>query len=64
MNFVLYQAMKNELNLRAKGETGKLFNNQTTEQLKQLVSDYEKEIALYAMIKMLAHNNKLERCGI
>ena len=56
--------MKDELNLRAKGETGKLFNNQTTEQLKQLVSDYEKEIALYAMIKMLAHNNKLERCGI
>ena len=64
MNFALYQAMKDELNLRAKGETGKLFNNQTTEQLKQLVSDYEKEIALYAMIKMLAHNNKLERCGI
>ena len=64
MNFVLYQAMKNELNLRAKGETGKLFNNQTTEQLKQVVSDYEKEIALYAMIKMLAHNNKLEGCEV
>ena len=64
MNFALYQAMKDELNLRAKGETGKLFNNQTTEQLKQLISDYEKEIALYAMIKMLAHNNKLERCEV
>ena len=64
MNFALYQAMKNELNLREKGETGKLFSNQTTEQLKQLITTYEKEIALCAMIKMLAHNNKLERCGV
>ena len=62
MNFVLYQAMKNELNLREKGETGKLFSNQTTEQLKRLIATYEAEIALYAMVKMLVHNNKLERC--
>ena len=62
MNFALYQAMKNELNLREKGETGKLFSNQTTEQLKQLITTYETEIALYAMVKMLVHNNKLERC--
>ena len=62
MNFALYQAMKNELNLREKGETGKLFSNQTTEQLKQLITTYETEIALYAMVKVLVHNNKLERC--
>ena len=34
MDFKLYQAMKNELKLRANNETGKLFSNQTTEQLK------------------------------
>lgn len=64
MNFKLYQAMKNELNLRANNETGKLFSNQTTEQLKQLVSDYEMEIFLYSMIKTINHINKMERCGI
>ena len=63
MNFALYQVMNNELKLRAENKTGKLANI-STEQLKQLVSDYEKEIALYAMIKMLAHNNKLERCEV
>ena len=63
MNFALYQAMKNELNLRSENKTGKLANI-STEQLKQLITTYENEIALYAMVKMLAHNNKLERCGI
>ena len=64
MDFRLYQAMKNELNLRANNETGKLFNNQTTEQLKQLVSDYEKDIFLYSMVKTINHINKMERCGV
>lgn len=64
MNFVLYQAMVNELNLRANNETGKLFNNQTTEQLKQLVSDYEMKIFLYSMCKTINHINKMERCGV
>ena len=64
MDFRLYQAMKNELNLRANNETGKLFNNQTTEQLKQLVSDYEKDIFLYSMVKTISHINKMERCGV
>ena len=62
MELKLYLAMKNELKLRAKGETGKLFKNQTTEQLEQLVSDYEKEIALYMMARTMIHNNKIERC--
>lgn len=62
MNFKLYQAMKNELNLRAKGETEKLFANQSTEQLEQLVSDYEKEIFFYSMVKTINHINKFERC--
>ena len=64
MNFALYQAMKNELNLRAENKTGKLFRNQTTEQLKQLVSDYEMEIFLYSMVKTINHINKMERCGV
>lgn len=64
MNFKLYQAMKNELNLRAKGETEKLFANQSTEQLEQLVSDYEKEIARYMIAKTMNYINKTERCGV
>ena len=64
MDLKLYLAMKNELKLRTKGETGKLFNNHTTEQLKQLVSDYEKDIFLYSMVKTISHINKMERCGV
>ena len=64
MNFKLYQAMKNELNLRKENKTGKLFSNQTTEQLKQLVSDFEMEIFLYSMVKTINHINKMERCGV
>ena len=62
MDFSLYQAMKNELNLRANNEVGNIFTNQTTEQLKQLVSDYEMEIFLYSMVKTISHINKMERC--
>jgi hypothetical protein len=64
MDFRLYQAMQNELNLRANNETGKLFSNQTTEQLKQLVSNYEMEIFLYSMCKTINHINKMERRAI
>ena len=39
MNFALYQAMKNELSLRAENKTGKLANI-STEQLKQLIATY------------------------
>ena len=64
MNFALYQQMKNELNLRKENKTGKLFSNQSTEQLKQLVSDYEKEVFQYMMVKTILHINKIERCGV
>lgn len=64
MNLELYLAMKDELNLRVKGEVGKLFSNQTTEQIKQLIKAFDKEIALYAMIKALTHFSKFERCEV
>ena len=62
MDLKLYLAMKNEFKLRTKGETGKLFKNQSTEQLEQLISDYEKEIALYMASKTINHISKFERC--
>ena len=62
MNFALYQAMKNELSLRAENKTEKLANI-STEQLKQLTRAFEKEIALYMASKTINHINKLERCG-
>ena len=62
MNFKLYQAMKNELNLRKENKTGKLFSNQSTEQLEQLTKAFEKEIALYMVTKTINHINKFERC--
>ena len=64
MNFKLYQEMKNELNLREENKTGKLFANQSTEQLKQLTRAFDKEIALYMMAKTIIHINKTERCGV
>ena len=63
MNFALYQAIKNELNLRKENKTGKLFSNQTTEQLEQLTRAFEKEIAMYMMSKTINYINKFERCG-
>ena len=62
MNFVLYQAMVNELNLRKENKTGKLFSNQSTEQLEHLTRAFEKEIALYMVTKTINHINKTERC--
>lgn len=62
MNFALYQAMKNELNLRKENKTGKLFSNQSTEQLEHLTRAFEKEIAMYMMVKTIIHINKTERC--
>ena len=62
MNLALYQAMKNELNLRANNEKGKLFNNQTTEELKQLILDFEMEVVQYMMAKTINYINKFERC--
>lgn len=62
MDFRFYQAMKNELNLRAENKTGKLFSNQSTEQLEQLTKAFEKEIALYMVTKTINYINKLERC--
>ena len=64
MNFALYQAMKNELNLRKENKTGKLFSNQSTEQLKHLTRAFENEIALYMGTKTINHINKTERCGV
>ena len=64
MNFALYQEMKNELNLRKENKTGKLFSNQSTEQLKQLTRAFEKEIALYMVTKTINHINKTGRCGV
>ena len=61
MNFALYQAMKNELSLRAENKTEKLANI-STEQLKQLTTMFEKEIAQYAMVKTINHINEFERC--
>lgn len=64
MNFALYQAMKNELNFRKENKTGKLFSNQSTEQLEHLARAFEKEIALYMVTKTISHINKTERCGV
>ena len=61
MNLVLYQEMKNELNLRSENKTGKL-SNIPTEQLKQLTRAFEKEIAMYMMSKTINYINKFERC--
>ena len=61
MNFALYQAMKNELSLRAENKTGKLANI-STEQLKQLIVTYETEIFQYMMSQTISHLNKFERC--
>lgn len=61
MNFALYQAMKNELSLRAENKTGKLANI-STEQLKQLIATYETEIFQYMMSKTINYINKFERC--
>ena len=61
MNFALYQAMKNELSLRAENKTGKLANI-STEQLKQLIETYETEIFQYMMSKTINYINKFERC--
>ena len=61
MNFALYQAMKNELSLRAENKTGKLANI-STEQLKQLIETYETEIFQYMMSKTINYMNKFERC--
>ena len=61
MNFALYQAMKNELSLRAENKTGKLANI-STEQLKQLIATYETEIFQYMMSKTINYMNKFERC--
>ena len=63
MNFALYQAMKNELSLRAENKTGKLANI-STEQLKQLIATYETEIFQYMMSKTINHINKFERCEV
>ena len=63
MNFALYQAMKNELSLRAENKTGKLANI-STEQLKQLIETYETEIFQYMMSKTINYMNKFERCGV
>ena len=63
MNFALYQAMKNELSLRAENKTGKLANI-STEQLKQLTRAFENEIALYMVTKTINHISKTERCGV
>ena len=62
MNLALYQAIQNELSMRAKGETGTLFKNQTTEQLNKLKVNYEKEIFQYMSIKITNHISKFERC--
>ena len=61
MNFALYQAMKNELSVRAENKTGKLANI-STEQLKQLIETYETEIFQYMMSKTINYMNKFERC--
>lgn len=58
MNLALYQAIQNELKLRAKGETGKQFSNQTTEELNQLKTAYEKEIFQYMINKAINHMMK------
>ena len=61
MNFALYQAMKNELSLRAENKTGKLANI-STKQLKQLIETYETEIFQYMMNQTINYINKFERC--
>lgn len=63
MNFALYQAIKNELKLRAENKTGKLANI-STEQLKQLVTVYEKEIFQYMMNQTVNYISKFERCEV
>ena len=60
MNFALYQSIKNELNLRKENKIGKLFVNQSTEQLQQLIITYETEIIQFALSKIIKHINKLE----
>lgn len=63
MNFALYQAMKNELSLRAENKTGKLANI-STEQLKQLIETYETEIFQYMMNQTVNYISKFERCEV
>ena len=63
MNFALYQAMKDELNLRSENKTGKLANI-SIEQLKQLITTYEAEIFQYMMNQTVNYISKLERCGV
>lgn len=55
MNFALYQAIQDELKLRAENKTGTLFSNQTTEQLNRLKADYEKEIFQYMVSKTMSY---------
>ena len=62
MNLALYQAIQNELNLRTENKTGGLFRNQSTNELRKLKADYEKEIFQYMVNKTI--NNMMKGCVV